>query len=227
VLRPKLRRIARASAFEPSMMNKHGTAAGPLDVRPLDVRSRHHREIARDAQGRFAGTRPDFVLHFRSSSRDGNVDGLPTPRKFPACMVTARILSESGILDTTWHPLDGIPAPEYVPPTWDGPHAGKRLVDGLRTLTLMPMPRGPRASGSHWPAYAHDWADILAQQELQREVVGQVLGEFSDEAQNCTEKAIQRVRREFWTTLERRFAELNARVDVMVKAHREGSIRGG
>ena len=81
--------------------------------------------------------------------------------------------------------------------------------------------------GNHWPTHAHDWADFLAQQELQREVVCQVLGEFSDEAQNCTEKAIQRVRREFWTTLERRFAELNARVDVMVKAHREGSIRGG
>jgi hypothetical protein len=78
-------------------------------------------------------------------------------------------------------------------------------------LTLMPMPRGPRAPGSHWPTHAHDWADLLAQQELQREVVGQVLGEFSDEAQNCTEKAIQRVRREFWTTLEGRFAELNAR----------------
>jgi hypothetical protein len=125
VLRPKLRRIARASAFEPSMMNKLGTAAGPLDIR-----SRHHREIARDAQGRFAGTRPDFVLHFRSSSRDGNVDGLPTPRKFPACMVTARILSESGILDTTWHPLDGSKAPDYVPPSWDGPHVGERLVRG-------------------------------------------------------------------------------------------------
>jgi hypothetical protein len=71
--------------------------------------------------------------------------------------------------------------------------------------------------GNHWPTHAHDWADLLAQQELQREVVGQVLGEFSDEAQNCTEKAIQRVRREFWTTWERRFAELNARIDVMVK----------
>jgi hypothetical protein len=35
VLRPKLRRIAHASAFEPSMMNKRGTAGsktGPLDV---------------------------------------------------------------------------------------------------------------------------------------------------------------------------------------------------
>ena len=35
VLRPKLRRIAHASAFEPSMMNKRaaGSKTGPLDVR--------------------------------------------------------------------------------------------------------------------------------------------------------------------------------------------------
>ena len=52
---------------------------------------------------------------------------------------------------------------------WDGPHVGKRLVEGLRTLMLMPMPRGPRAFGGHWPAYAHDWADLLAQQEADAE----------------------------------------------------------
>jgi hypothetical protein len=62
-----------------------------------------------------------------------------------------------------------VKAPGYIPPTWDGPHAGKRLVEGLRTLTLMPMPRGPRASGNHWPAYAYDWADLLAQQEADEE----------------------------------------------------------
>jgi hypothetical protein len=65
--------------------------------------------------------------------------------------------------------LDGGPSPEYVPERRDGPHVGKRLVEGLRTLTLMPMPRGPRASGNHWPAYAHDWADLLAQQETDAE----------------------------------------------------------
>jgi hypothetical protein len=65
--------------------------------------------------------------------------------------------------------LDGGPSPEYVPERWDGPHVGKGLVDGLRTLMLMPMPRGPRATGSHWPAYAHDWADLLAQQEADAE----------------------------------------------------------
>ena len=34
---------------------------------------------------------------------------------------------------------------------------------------LMPRVQGPRASGSHWPAYAHDWADLLAQQEADAE----------------------------------------------------------
>jgi hypothetical protein len=75
----------------------------------------------------------------------------------------------NSILLTDWHPLDHRPAPDYVPARWDGPHVGKRLVEGLRTLMLMPMPRGPRASGSHWPAYGHDWADLLAQQEADAE----------------------------------------------------------
>ena len=58
-----------------------------------------------------------------------------------------------------------MPAPDYVPPSWDGPHVGKRLVDGLRTLMLMPGVQGPRAFTNSWPLYAHDWADMLAQQE--------------------------------------------------------------
>ena len=75
----------------------------------------------------------------------------------------------NSILLTDWHPLDHRPAPDYVPACWDGPHVGKRLVEGLRTLMLMPMPRGPRAFGSHWPTYAHDWVDLLAQQEADEE----------------------------------------------------------
>jgi hypothetical protein len=34
--------------------------------------------------------------------------------------------------------LDSVPPPDYVPPSWDGSHVGKRLVEGLRTLMLMP-----------------------------------------------------------------------------------------
>ena len=56
-------------------------------------------------------------------------------------------------------------AGSFVPPSWDGPHVGKRLVDGLRTLMLMPRVQGPRAFTNSWPLYAHDWADMLAQQE--------------------------------------------------------------
>jgi hypothetical protein len=70
-----------------------------------------------------------------------------------------RLIKRDAVLDDTWHPLDGGPAPEYVPERWDGPHVGKRLVEGLRTLMLMPMPRGPRAS----------MADLLAQQEADAE----------------------------------------------------------
>jgi hypothetical protein len=40
---------------------------------------------------------------------------------------------------------------------------------GLRTLMLMPRVRGPRAFGNGWPEYAHDWADLLAQQEADAE----------------------------------------------------------
>ena len=82
---------------------------------------------------------------------------------------SCRLIKRDADLDDTWHPLDGSKAPEYVPPTWDGPHAGKRLVEGLRTLKLMPTTRGPCAFGNSWPAYAWDWADLLAQQESEEE----------------------------------------------------------
>ena len=80
-----------------------------------------------------------------------------------------RLIKCEAVLDDGWHPLDGGPAPDYVPPTWDGPHAGKRLVDGLRTLRLMPLPPGPRGPVNSWPAHAYDWADLLAQQEADEE----------------------------------------------------------
>jgi hypothetical protein len=86
----------------------------------------------------------------------------------PSPTRSARILFDTEVLET-WHPLDGVPAPEYVPPTWDAPHVGRRLVDGLRTLMLMPRVRGPQAFGNAWPEYAHDWADLLAQQEADAE----------------------------------------------------------
>jgi hypothetical protein len=64
-----------------------------------------------------------------------------------------------------WHPL----APDYIPPAWDGPHVGKRLAEGLRTLRLMPAVRGPQAFGNSWPEWLVEWEDQLAQQEMEQE----------------------------------------------------------
>jgi hypothetical protein len=87
---------------------------------------------------------------------------VPTAR-----LVTAEQYSE-------WHPLSGHEAPEYVPAVWTPTHAGQRLADGLRTLRQMPVAPGPREFGGSWPAWSYEWADLLAQQEMesdQRELI--------------------------------------------------------
>jgi hypothetical protein len=44
-----------------------------------------------------------------------------------------------------------------------------RLVEGLRTLALLPTRRGPREYGNHWPDWMYEWEDFLAQQETEQE----------------------------------------------------------
>jgi hypothetical protein len=62
-----------------------------------------------------------------------------------------------------WSPLDGVPAPEYVPAEWNGPHVSVRLVDAWRTLNKIPMMRAsPRTFGRWWPQYRVEWDDLLA-----------------------------------------------------------------
>jgi hypothetical protein len=63
-----------------------------------------------------------------------------------------------------WHPLDGGPAPEYIPPEWDGPHVGVRLCDAFKTLAMMPT-RGvsTKLAPGFWPEYHYEWEDLLAQ----------------------------------------------------------------
>jgi hypothetical protein len=68
-----------------------------------------------------------------------------------------------------WHPLDHTPPPDYIPPSWDGPHVGKRLTEGLRTLALMPACRGPQEFGNSWPAWLVEWEDQLARLEAEQE----------------------------------------------------------
>lgn len=78
----------------------------------------------------------------------------------------SRLLYNDGLI-AEWHPLDQVPAPEFVPPTWDGPHVGKRLIEALETLQRLPMRNGPRAFGNGWPSYQREWSDLLAQQEAE------------------------------------------------------------
>jgi hypothetical protein len=73
-----------------------------------------------------------------------------------------RPLVSDEVLDD-WHPLSGLPAPEYIPPEWDGPHVGKRLAEALRTLRHLPMNGHPKAFGNSWREYEIEWTDELAQ----------------------------------------------------------------
>ena len=63
-----------------------------------------------------------------------------------------------------WHPLDGGPAPEYIPPEWDGPHVGCRLIEGFRTLACLPERDKHKTNASgFWPETWVEWEDQLAQ----------------------------------------------------------------
>jgi hypothetical protein len=56
---------------------------------------------------------------------------------------------------------------ESLPLVWEADHVGKRLVQAFVTLDRLPRLRGPRAPGGHWPGTVTEWADQLAQAELE------------------------------------------------------------
>lgn len=59
-----------------------------------------------------------------------------------------------------------LPERERLPEQWEPEHVGKRLVKALVTLDRLPRLRGPREPGGHWLHHAIEWADQLAQAEL-------------------------------------------------------------
>ena len=74
----------------------------------------------------------------------------------------ARLFTGTEVIDS-WHPLDGVLAPEHVPPQWTGPHVGLRLADAWRVLSRMPWRSPyPRSFGRWWPSYRVEWTDLLA-----------------------------------------------------------------
>lgn len=56
---------------------------------------------------------------------------------------------------------------EKLPAAWTPEHVGARLIDAFVTLDRMPPIRGPRGPGGHWPRPVTEWADQLAQAELE------------------------------------------------------------
>jgi len=58
------------------------------------------------------------------------------------------------------------PLRDGLPLRWEPEHVGKRLVKAFVTLDRLPRARGPREPGGHWPRHAQEWADQLAQAEL-------------------------------------------------------------
>jgi len=74
----------------------------------------------------------------------------------------ARLFTGREVVDD-WSPLDGVPAPEFIPPQWTGPHVALRLADAWRVLSKMPWRSPfPRAFGRWWPAYRVEWFDLLS-----------------------------------------------------------------
>jgi hypothetical protein len=62
-----------------------------------------------------------------------------------------------------WHPLDDVPAPRYVPATWNGPHVQTCLIEAWRVLNRTTWhPPYPRRFGATWPRYKLEWHDLLA-----------------------------------------------------------------
>jgi hypothetical protein len=73
----------------------------------------------------------------------------------------AKLYHGTEVVDN-WSPLDGVPAPEFLPNAWNGPHVGVRLTDAWRTLNRMPLGQiKPKGWGSAWPSYRHEWGDLM------------------------------------------------------------------
>jgi tRNA nucleotidyltransferase/poly(A) polymerase len=58
-------------------------------------------------------------------------------------------------------------------------------------------------------------AETIAYREVQTEAYGQALGEFNNKTMDQVEQTIKKLESMFWTQIERGFARLHARIDVL------------
>lgn len=69
------------------------------------------------------------------------------------------LIKRSDLVITGDQILDGATCEEFIPATWDGFHAGRRIADAFGVLRRFPMKRGPQIFGTLWPAFAAEYAD--------------------------------------------------------------------
>jgi hypothetical protein len=75
-------------------------------------------------------------------------------------MTAAEVMAAPALIPgNEWSPLDGTPAPEYIPPEWDGPHVGLRLIEGFKTLACMPRREMQSEASGFWPETWAEWGD--------------------------------------------------------------------
>lgn len=92
--------------------------------------------------------------------------GLGQAKQRQRWKMTAKELMGAPVLipGEQWHPLDGGPAPEYIPEQWDGVHVSVRLVEGFKTLSCLPeKDRHKQSASGFWPETWAEWGDELAQ----------------------------------------------------------------
>lgn len=77
-------------------------------------------------------------------------------------------------LERPWHPLDGVPPPEEIPPRWDAGHVAHRMVKAFEVLQTMPGRIGPRNGGGAWPAILREFSDFL-EESVRMQRAGEVL----------------------------------------------------
>src|ERR1700751_4732394 len=72
---------------------------------------------------------------------------------------------QAGLMSEQMEPPPSQPAP--LAAIWDAEVVGKKLIQAVITLDRLPRFRGPKEPGGHWPRTITEWADQLAQAELE------------------------------------------------------------
>ena len=101
--------------------------------------------------------------------------------------------------DLTIEPFDPLDVVDELPPVWNGPHVGLRLVEGFETLRALPLGDHAGSAASAWPAYTYEWEDLLAQHkqgELERTMAAQNRTRLSPSMRDIT-RAIEAC---YWPT---------------------------